>query len=88
MNRKERLTKESHFTTGATVISAIFLVGIAALLVTAEPLHLSVAAMPAAQHATERADRDIGASGMSRSIQASDAAASMATQDRAPAQTF
>ena len=82
MNREERLTEESQFTTGAKVISAIFLVGVVALLATPAPLHAGMIAMPVALHALEHADREMGTPSSARSTPASDATANVAKQDR------
>jgi hypothetical protein len=88
MNRKERLARDTHFTTGAKVISVMFMVGVIALLAARAPLHWSESAALSTPPAVKRSSGQVLTFGSTLSSQDADTAARTAKQDDSPIPTF
>ena len=85
MNRTERFTRESDSTTGANVISTIFIVGITALIFAQTALLPGDEGLAAV--AAREAPRDVGTV-FTLSREEADAAARSARQDDPPIASF
>ena len=88
MNRRERHTRESRFTTRAKVLSVMFTVGIIALLAVRAPMHLGESAVLSTPPIMAQSNGEVGAFGSTLSRQEADAAARAAKQDDPPIPTF